>query len=61
MARTTLRDHRKPLRICQATWDREDATGRSRLAIEAGRQGYRLVVVSDEGAEWAPADDPAEW
>ncbi|WP_421935538.1 hypothetical protein [Phenylobacterium sp.] len=54
-------DHRPPLAIAECTWEREVTAGRRRLVGEAARLGYRLVIVGEEGVEWAPADDPAEW
>ncbi|MDZ4373616.1 MAG: hypothetical protein U1C74_19630 [Phenylobacterium sp.] len=55
------KDHRAPLTIAAATWDREDDSGRSRLLREAAKAGLRLIVVSRDGTEWAPPADPEAW
>jgi hypothetical protein len=51
-------DRRRPLRLSKVTWDRHDATGRQHLAREAAILGYRLVIVSEDGAEHETTDSP---
>ncbi|WP_068874780.1 MULTISPECIES: hypothetical protein [unclassified Phenylobacterium] len=54
-------DHQPPLRLAQATWDRESPEGRRRLVHEASLFGLPFVFVTDSGDQAAPADDVAAW
>lgn len=54
-------DQRPELRIASATWERGDETQRRGLVFDAAQLGFRLVVVGEDGADWAPDPATAEW
>ncbi len=59
MSRKGAVDEKPPLRICEATWNRQHSAGRAQLIREAAVLGYRLTITCEDGREWEP--DPVLW